>query len=553
MALAGAPGAENPSAAFLAGQAHGASLAVKHSMTGAKPPAKPTASPTKKPGKPASPPAQTLLQQAQAIAKAQTDAQIAAIRQQQDLYNSQALAKAGQINSATKAAAQLLQNWNLGGATAQSYDQAAQTIGGLAGGFSGQTGADAKSAAAQVQANLASLGAPSGGAKTSTGQVSDPAALQNVLYGLGGFIPGNLLETTGQAQAAVARGLPASLLSYGQNQAAGAVSAGQSQADTLTPQILDAQGKLPQLVQQALAGLSDAQQRAFMNSLAVAKYKTGISEFNTKTTLQYKQLNLQAQKAAQAAYNADRNYRVALANLGIRQRAQQIAALKDEAKIKNGGFTTAQIQKYTGLAATLADNAKNGFSKGTTNYPPISYQQAIREARKEGIPVSIAQAELDKVYKPGEQGRPLINNGAAPPFDFSGSSFPGVGTSPFAASGRVAAVARSFLGAPYQWGGTSAKTGLDCSAFLQQVYAKMGIRIARTTFAQVKQGQAVPLGELQAGDAIFTEPGKNGPNHVGLYLGNGLVQESPHTGDVNKIISLQAFLSGGFVAARRYG
>jgi hypothetical protein len=30
------------------------------------------------------------------------------------------------------------------------------------------------------------------------------------------------------------------------------------------------------------------------------------------------------------------------------------------------------------------------------------------------------------------------------------------------------------------------------------------------------------------------------------------VQESPHTGTVNSVISLQSFLGGGFVAARRY-
>jgi hypothetical protein len=31
-----------------------------------------------------------------------------------------------------------------------------------------------------------------------------------------------------------------------------------------------------------------------------------------------------------------------------------------------------------------------------------------------------------------------------------------------------------------------------------------------------------------------------------------MIQESPHTGDVNKVIPLKDFLSGGFVAARRF-
>lgn len=422
MALAGAPGGENPSAAFLAGQQHGQTLATQHAAKPAAAKPKPTAAPSKpKPGKPASPPAQTLLQQAQAIAKAQTDAQIAAIRQQQDLYNQQGAAKAGQINSATQAAAQLLKDWNLGGQTADSYNQAAQTIGSLAGGFSGQTGTDARSAAAQVQANLANLGAPEGGAKTSTGQVSDPAALQNVLYGLGGFIPGNLLETTGQAQAAVARGLPGSLLSYGQNQAAGALSAGQAQADTLTPQIVDAQGKLPQLVQTALAGLSDAQQRAFTNRLAVAKYNTGISEFNANQKVKVANYNLAAQRLLNSQSNSDRAYKIQLENLGIKQAASQRAAVAAQYKLENGGYTKLQLNKFNSLlqqgvnAIQVTKDPKTGANvysvpdptdKSGKRLVAISYTDFVKQAVSHGVPPQLAVDRANSFF-PAED-RPQV-------------------------------------------------------------------------------------------------------------------------------------------------
>lgn len=117
---------------------------------------------------------------------------------------------------------------------------------------------------------------------------------------------------------------------------------------------------------------------------------------------------------------------------------------------------------------------------------------------------------------------------------------------------NVDQVAAKYLGVPYLWGGTNPSQGLDCSGFLQRVYADMGIKIPRVTYDQYRAGQAVSLKNLRPGDAVFTEPGKNGPNHVGLYLGNGRVQESPHTGTKNSIISLQDFLGGGFVGARRY-
>lgn len=117
--------------------------------------------------------------------------------------------------------------------------------------------------------------------------------------------------------------------------------------------------------------------------------------------------------------------------------------------------------------------------------------------------------------------------------------------------GNIAEVAKRFLGVPYKWGGNDPKTGLDCSSFVQQLYAQQGIKLPRTTYDQVKVGQSVNLNQLRPGDLIFTEPGKNGPNHVGVYVGGGKVQQSPHTGTVNSYIPLTSFLGGGFVAAKR--
>lgn len=116
----------------------------------------------------------------------------------------------------------------------------------------------------------------------------------------------------------------------------------------------------------------------------------------------------------------------------------------------------------------------------------------------------------------------------------------------------VVQVAKGYLGVPYKWGGTSRNTGLDCSGFIQNAFKDIGIKLPRTTFDQVKVGHAVHLNQLRPGDVIFTEPGHAGPNHVGLYIGHGMVQESPHTGTVNSIIPLKSYLGGGFVAARRY-
>jgi peptidoglycan DL-endopeptidase CwlO len=100
----------------------------------------------------------------------------------------------------------------------------------------------------------------------------------------------------------------------------------------------------------------------------------------------------------------------------------------------------------------------------------------------------------------------------------------------------VAAQSLKYLGVPYQYGGTDPATGLDCSAFVQRVYADLGIDVPRVASDQAKIGTAVPnLATAQPGDLItFGNPAE----HIGIYLGNNKMIEAPHTGDVVKIIDV---------------
>jgi hypothetical protein len=108
---------------------------------------------------------------------------------------------------------------------------------------------------------------------------------------------------------------------------------------------------------------------------------------------------------------------------------------------------------------------------------------------------------------------------------------------------RTIGIARHQLGTPYVWGG-SAPGGFDCSGLVYYSYTKAGYRgIGRTTYQQIKQGIAVPRAALRPGDIIFPSV-----HHEGLYIGNGMVLEAPHTGDHVKIIPLSQF---GFLTARR--
>lgn len=109
--------------------------------------------------------------------------------------------------------------------------------------------------------------------------------------------------------------------------------------------------------------------------------------------------------------------------------------------------------------------------------------------------------------------------------------------------------AKSFLGTPYQWGGTS-PSGFDCSGFTQYVLAQNGKSIPRTSQEQFASGQAVDKSNLQAGDLVFYGNGE--ATHVGIYEGNNKIIHSPHTGDVVKESDFSTYWTSAYLGARRY-
>ena len=86
--------------------------------------------------------------------------------------------------------------------------------------------------------------------------------------------------------------------------------------------------------------------------------------------------------------------------------------------------------------------------------------------------------------------------------------------------------ALSLLGVPYVWGGTT-RAGFDCSGFTQHVWAVAGVKIPRTVRAQARAGTPIPMNKAEPGDLVVFYPSQH---HVGIYVGNGLVIDSPHTG-----------------------
>lgn len=79
----------------------------------------------------------------------------------------------------------------------------------------------------------------------------------------------------------------------------------------------------------------------------------------------------------------------------------------------------------------------------------------------------------------------------------------------------------------------------DCSSLMQQAYRAAGIAIPRVTFDQIDLPLRVALDSPKPGDLVFNA-GSDGsaarPGHVGMYIGSGLLIESPRTGVRTRIV-----------------
>jgi len=112
----------------------------------------------------------------------------------------------------------------------------------------------------------------------------------------------------------------------------------------------------------------------------------------------------------------------------------------------------------------------------------------------------------------------------------------------------------SKLGDEYVYAATGPDT-FDCSGLVQAAYAAAGISLPRTTYTQVTAGTAVTsAADLKPGDLVFimgSDPEGDLPGHVGMYIGDGLVIDAPHTGAVVHVSSYAQAWASQVVAIRR--
>lgn len=144
-------------------------------------------------------------------------------------------------------------------------------------------------------------------------------------------------------------------------------------------------------------------------------------------------------------------------------------------------------------------------------------EEEARLAREEAARQEAAKAAEEARRAREEEARRTREEAARKQQSASQSSASGgsTGSTSGVSNGQaVVDYGMQFLGNPYVFGGTSLTNGIDCSAFVQQIYAAFGVNLPRNSAAQRSAGYAVSVEQIQPGDIVCYS------GHVGIYAGN---------------------------------
>lgn len=225
-----------------------------------------------------------------------------------------------------------------------------------------------------------------------------------------------------------------------------------------------------------------------------------------------------------AEKNIKKVAKVTTETLRVREKASENADVvtlvsQDETykvKNQNSDWAKVKVDGETGYVSKDYVDVKYKFKKAKSMKQIEAERQAKLEAQRKAREQQSVQSS---VQSSGSSSADTQSTGSSQ----SRKSIPAsAGVSGTSAGKRVANYALQFVGNPYRYGGNSLTNGIDCSGFTQQVLAKFGYSISRTSSSQASEGVAVSTSNLRAGDLIFYGSG-GGINHVALYIGGGQV------------------------------
>jgi len=195
------------------------------------------------------------------------------------------------------------------------------------------------------------------------------------------------------------------------------------------------------------------------------------------------------------------------------QEAEQLKTLKaDQAAVAQEQALASQLTKQQQAALTSAQEAK------------AESDALVREAKA-----------LVESLTPLEQQQMNIGAGGM------WTHYSGVLPVPSGRNAIAVDYVESKLGDEYVTGGNGPNV-FDCSGLVQQAWKAAGVSIPRTSFQMWDALPHISKAQLQPGDLVyFLESGASpadGPGHVVMYIGNGMVIQATHPGSIIEWASL---------------
>lgn len=196
----------------------------------------------------------------------------------------------------------------------------------------------------------------------------------------------------------------------------------------------------------------------------------------------------------------------------------------DKLKVKKQTDDWAKVKVDGQTGYVSKDYAKVTYSFGKAkSMKQIQAEQAAKEAQKQAAQTTIGNESASTSSSNTSNSSTTSGSTKASSVQAAKKASVSVSSSGSSATGsRIASYAQQFIGNPYRYGGNSLTSGIDCSGFTQQIMAKFGYSISRTSSSQAGDGRAVSTSNLRAGDLVFYGDGGS-INHVALYIGGGQV------------------------------
>ncbi|HAJ74289.1 MAG TPA: hydrolase [Lachnospiraceae bacterium] len=259
--------------------------------------------------------------------------------------------------------------------------------------------------------------------------------------------------------------------------------------ETMKNEQEEQKGDLEVLIDEAKAASVDYGKQIAQAEAVASEYQAVIAEQNEQIEILVEQQRA-AEEAARKAAEEE-----------ARKEAERQAAAEEEAA-RQAAIEEAEAQQAAAAEQDVEAEAAELDEESYDDSEDVSYDDSSSDYDSDDTDYEAYDDEEDddSYYEEEEEEE-----------DYTPSS------SGSATGQAIVDYATQFVGNPYVWGGNSLTNGIDCSGFVNQVYAHFGYSVARQSAALRSAGYGVSYSEAQPGDIICYS------GHVAIYMGNGAI------------------------------